>query len=554
MSDGTAVHCRRNPISGISRCVIRAWTDRSHPWYLISSLHGTAVIHRSSKVKISQIVGYSVPEGYKPLRYPFAKTRVMGDTASTPDAETLRTALQALAAQLGKAPTVVDMHEHGDYHPQVFVEAFGGWDEALEAADIDPDDMNKQISELDLLSELQRLARELGRPPKKTELAEQSRYSAKTYQDRFGSWNNALQAAMLETRDISDRDLTRELQRLADELGRTPRPNDMTEHGKHGSVTYYRRFNSWNDALQQANLPSLEASPRTTLDPDMEGDEGTEANAETETAAEVEGLVTSQELARTYHSRAYGDPWKAVMDYQRVLRYTAEHSSKGSSAVASALDLPRSRIRPWMEDDARPDAVRGIETAEANNWIPLTADDEVFPAFNVLVAWIFSGGSINQNFVPSFAVDRPGTRRRLTDALESLNVSYNVVREAEQERATEVRPTRDASVLGRILTVLGAPQGKKNEEARISLPEYLESAPLEIQEEFVDVYLLNRGQTYSEKDMLSVRESRSRGFLEELAALFRGVSGGDVSVSEKNVHLSAEATRNLYGKFGPQWG
>lgn len=54
--------------------------------------------------------------------------------------------------------------------------------------------------------------------------------------------------------------------------------------------------------------------------------------------------------------------------------------------------------------------------------------------------------------------------------------------------------------------------------------------------------------------MLSVRESRSRAFLEELAALFREVSGGAVTVSDKNVHLSAAAARNLYGRVGPRWG
>ena len=471
----------------------------------------------------------------------------MSDTAGTPDEQTLLTALQAVAAQLGKTPTVVDMHEHGEYHPEAYVETFGSWDDALEAAGIDPDDVNKKIPDVDLLSELQRLASDLGRPPKKTEVADRGKYSARTYQDRFGSWNQALQEAMLDTHGVSDRDLTRELQRLADDLGRTPRPNDMAEYGKHGSVTYYRRFGSWNEALQSASLTTFDTSSATT-DADRAHDSAETGDAETEP------LVTPHDLARTYHSQAYEDPWDTVIDYRRVLQYTAEHPNEGSSAVGSALDLPRSRIRPWMENDARPDALRGIETAEGNGWLPLTADDDLFSAFNVLVAWIFSGGSINRNYVPSFAVDRPGTRHQLTEALETLAISYEMVRESDAERATEVRPTRDASVLGRVLTVLGAPQGPKNETADISLPTYLESAPPGIREAFVDVYLLNRGQTYAEKDMLSVRESRSQAFLEQLAALFREVSGGDVSVSDKNVHISADAARNLYGKVGPRWG
>jgi hypothetical protein len=452
------------------------------------------------------------------------------------------------------------MHEQGSYHPKVYVDVFGGWDDALEAAGLNPDNTTKQITDVELLTELQRLESELGRPPKKPELADHGKYSAKTYQDRFGSWNNALQEAMLDTHGVSDRELTRELQRLAEELDRTPRPGDMAEHGKHGSVTYYRRFDNWGDALQQANLPVLAGGPDKPTETEAKnakksGDEEEGTNEpDTETDAQPKRLVALQDLAQTYNSQAYEDPWDAVEDYQRVLEYTGDHPNKGSSAVASALDLPRGRIRPWMEKDARPDPVRGIETAEENDWLPLMANSDLFPAFNVLVAWVFSGGSIDRRYVPSFSVDRLGTRHRIIDALDSLGLSYEVVRESEQGRATEVRPSHGGTVLGRILTVLGAPQGKKSERAEISLPSYLDSIPPGIREEFVDVYLLNRGQTHDNKDMLSVRECRSSKFLEELATLFREVSGGDVSVSEKNVHLSADAARNLYGKFGPRWG
>jgi len=40
----------------------------------------------------------------------------------------------------------------------------------------------------------------------------------------------------------------------------------------------------------------------------------------------------------------------------------------GSSALATRLKLPRSRIRPWLEGSV-PDPVRAIERATAYGWL-----------------------------------------------------------------------------------------------------------------------------------------------------------------------------------------
>lgn len=174
---------------------------------------------------------------------------------SDTDAATLRVALQALAAELGKTPTVVDMHEEGDYHPEVYIEVFGSWDAALKAAGLNPADIGtKKYPDTVLLDELQRLAQDLGRPPTQQDMNEHGEYSDTTYQQRFGSWNNALQEAMLGTNELSERELIRELQRLAKEVERMPKVADMADHGKYAPVTYYRRFGSWLDALDEADL------------------------------------------------------------------------------------------------------------------------------------------------------------------------------------------------------------------------------------------------------------------------------------------------------------
>jgi len=179
----------------------------------------------------------------------------MGDSSvSDPDDEILEISLQALAAQLGKTPTVVDMHEQGEYHPETYVERFGSWESALEAAELDPDDMGSKYTDYELLDELHRLEEKLGRSPTRYDLDEHGQYSYKTYQNRFGSWNDAKTEAMLETDKISEDKLIRELRRLSREIDGIPNQKDMEEHGEHGYVTYYRRFGSWMEALEEAGL------------------------------------------------------------------------------------------------------------------------------------------------------------------------------------------------------------------------------------------------------------------------------------------------------------
>jgi hypothetical protein len=131
-------------------------------------------------------------------------------------------------------------------------------------------------------------------------------------------------------------------------------------------------------------------------------------------------LGLSKKLARTYNDAH--DGWERVQEYQRVLEYTAENPNKGSSAVAKALDLPRGRIRSWVDGGSRPDPVRGIQAAEGNGWLNLGWNDRQLAALNVLVAWIFSGGSITtETYGPRFVINEQ-TRDTIERALDILDV------------------------------------------------------------------------------------------------------------------------------------
>lgn len=53
----------------------------------------------------------------------------------------------------------------------------------------------------------------------------------------------------------SEEELLQELRDLAERIGRKPpRKGDMDEHGEHAGRTYQLRFGSWNDAVREAGF------------------------------------------------------------------------------------------------------------------------------------------------------------------------------------------------------------------------------------------------------------------------------------------------------------
>lgn len=123
----------------------------------------------------------------------------------------------------------------------------------------------------DLIAEIQRLADEIGTVPTKDEMKEQGDYSQQPYLNQFGSWSAALDAAGLDSSArrkgrIPTADLTAELRRLADELDHTPFAKDMTQHGAYSAMTYRNRFGSWSDALAEIGLEPDRRGPSKKYD------------------------------------------------------------------------------------------------------------------------------------------------------------------------------------------------------------------------------------------------------------------------------------------------
>lgn len=175
-----------------------------------------------------------------------------------PDSE-LIAELQRLADKLPRLPRFEDMAEHGTFSPHTYVRRWGSWSEAKGAAGLDEETRtSRRKSPTELKAAIRELEAELGYPPTQRDMNELGAYSHRPFYRAWDSWGDALRAAGCDP----DRkfgypkgELISELQRLANDLDRTPTFDQMNERGEYSVWPYLRAFPSWNDALNAAGLP-----------------------------------------------------------------------------------------------------------------------------------------------------------------------------------------------------------------------------------------------------------------------------------------------------------
>ena len=182
-----------------------------------------------------------------------------GDSTSRVSEADLIADLQALADDLGRVPTSKEMRDHGSHSTSTYLDRFGSWAEALEAAGLDPADRStrhQQVSDDALLADLHRLRDELGRVPTATDVVEEGNHGIATYQRRFGSWSAALDAAEIESEPDgpSDDELLADLHRLHEERDKVPSLLDVHDDGQYTEKKYRSRFGSWREALDAAGF------------------------------------------------------------------------------------------------------------------------------------------------------------------------------------------------------------------------------------------------------------------------------------------------------------
>lgn len=257
----------------------------------------------------------------------------------------------------------------------------------------------------------------------------------------------------------------------------------------------------------------------------------------------------AQALANTYATIDGRTGWTRVQQYQRVLEYRGKHPDAGSQAVATALELPRSRIRPWF-DGAKPDPVRAVHTAEANDWLDTRPGERTFEALSVLTAWLFAGGSLKTDwFIPLFAVGADDPQDVAENALQAAGLPVQYNRADSDKRATELRPAEHASHLGRFLSaVMRAPLGRKNEQTDLSLPDWLKAAGASTQLRWARTYVTVRGTAVDPQHGYDwqLREKRPGSYLNALGQLFQSLAPPEtVTTGSRTIRLRPPATREL---------
>ena len=251
---------------------------------------------------------------------------------------------------------------------------------------------------------------------------------------------------------------------------------------------------------------------------------------------------TARSLARTYSDRVYPDPWEKVEDYQRVQAYSAEHPNSGRTAVGNALELPPSRVRGWL-NGGQPDPVRGINTASKHGWLDPEPDSDMAGALVELLAHVLAAGSINETFVPAVSPGRRVDRDAIEAAFAAVGVDTQHRHADSESRATEIYPVADASVLGRCLVAMGAPQGTKTDLDAV--PPVVWDSPPAVRRRFVECYVAHRGIHFETKATTRIQEDRPQSYFVDLHELIDECVAGNVSRGEKGLTISADAAREL---------
>jgi DNA-directed RNA polymerase specialized sigma subunit len=164
--------------------------------------------------------------------------------------------LQRVAAQIGHSPSRNEWQEHGEISAKTVRAHFGSWNEGLRAASLETTPQQTATEE-DVLEAIQNLATKLGRPPTAQEMEQRGEWSVKVAQRRFGTWNTALREAGFEPlskKDVPEDELVAELARLRNELGHVPSSTEMHEHGQFTLYLYVDRYGSWKQAVEAAGM------------------------------------------------------------------------------------------------------------------------------------------------------------------------------------------------------------------------------------------------------------------------------------------------------------
>jgi hypothetical protein len=149
--------------------------------------------------------------------------------------EELVTDLKRVATDLQKSPTIDEYNERGTYHSTTLTRRFGSWFKVLENAGLSRMRSPLNIPEEELFQNLEEVWTKLGRQPRYQELQKPlSKYSAGTYENRFGSWTNSLEKFVAYINNEENSSSEKAIEKLSVE--------SLTKHKTKRSINWRLRF------------------------------------------------------------------------------------------------------------------------------------------------------------------------------------------------------------------------------------------------------------------------------------------------------------------------
>ena len=147
--------------------------------------------------------------------------------------------------------------KNGKYHSCTLIRRFGSWKKVLELSSLETQGHNfkKSITEADVITELHRIADILGKDSiTVVDFQNCSKMcSINALNSRFGTWEQIIALAGMESKNRrkTDEELFEEIERIWILLGRQPTYTDMRKGiSKFSPRTFENRFGTWRGALE----------------------------------------------------------------------------------------------------------------------------------------------------------------------------------------------------------------------------------------------------------------------------------------------------------------
>lgn len=180
--------------------------------------------------------------------------------------------IRQLAKKLGHTPSREQAQDSSIYVAEIVKRLKTNWIGIIKAAGLDPEHLPDRSRALfatkeDMIKDLQRVARLLGKAPGNREYKEHGNYAINTVKGRLGTWQESLEAAGLDltSRYENKKDnifkptdyYLAKLRELAQELGRAPKTQEALEYGITTYILYDRLKTDWAGILTTAGIDYL---------------------------------------------------------------------------------------------------------------------------------------------------------------------------------------------------------------------------------------------------------------------------------------------------------